>query len=110
MMRGTIQCGAGPTEKGVIGEATPVWLEESRKERYVAGSMYTHSATDVHESRPAPGTVTLVMRTFDQPDTEHARVYWPAGTDWVSAEPRPAHPLEVQEVCNYAYNMYFRSV
>lgn len=62
-------------------------------QRIAAGYRYTQKAIDVHETNAVAGTVTIVTRKFKE-DTEHARVFFPLGTDWVSAEPRRATPAE----------------
>jgi hypothetical protein len=68
-------------------------IVESRT--YFPGEMYSRKATDLHESIPADGTITLIRRRFNE-DTEHAWVCFPIGTEWVSAEPRKATPEEVE--------------
>lgn len=70
-------------------------------ETYSAGDTYRQSATEIHETLYADGCVTLNQR---QPvgDGDHARVFWPAGTDWVDAMPREATPVEVAAVTENA--------
>lgn len=63
-------------------------------EVYKAGDEYHQHATEIHKSFYSDGTVTLNERTRVG-DGEHARVFWPFGTDWVDAEPRPATEEEV---------------
>lgn len=77
-----------------LGCALPVRLTKYSSVRYRAGESYAEQREWLHESRPEPGTVTIVTRKFYQ-DTEHARVCYPLGTEWVSAEPRPATEEEV---------------
>jgi len=67
-------------------------LEPKWREHYGAGDMYTQRADEIHETMFEDGAVTLNERVGD---TEHARVFWPYGTDWVDAIPRPATWEEV---------------
>lgn len=50
------------------------------------------------------GTVTLNERIGD---TEHARVFWPYGTDWVDAIPRPATREEVSDAVLNSLRRWF---
>lgn len=94
----TIQCGLGACVHGPMIDVRLI----KRGDLTVGDSLgvigyqtsYTRFRSAIHESRPEPGTVTIVERQFDD-DTEHAYVYWPIGTQWVSAEPRPATSAEV---------------
>lgn len=90
-----IRCGTGG---GVFGEPSPVRLQKVEAPAIgitkATGSVYRHESTAIHRSEPANGTVTIVRRTF-KTDTEHARVFFPLGTEWVSAEPRQATVEEV---------------
>lgn len=55
----------------------------------------------MHETKYARGTVTLNDRT---PPTKAytARVFWPAGTEWVDAMPRRATKQEVLDAVSAA--------
>lgn len=70
-------------------------------EFYIGGDSYQQAPIEVHRSMPQDGTVTLLERPMGPP-LEEAIVYWPRGTAWVSAEPRPAESWEVQKVVDYA--------
>lgn len=61
-------------------------------EHYLPGDVYHQRASEIHETKFKDGAVTLNERVGD---TEHARVFWPFGTDWVDAIPRPATRDEV---------------
>lgn len=88
----TIKTGeGGGMEKGLISRCR---LIPQRPELYKAGDVYSQDADEIHETIFADGTVTLNERRRVG-DGEHARVFWPAGTDWVDAEPRPATRNEV---------------
>ena len=65
-------------------------------ETYTGGDTYEQRANEIHRSLPARGTVTLNERTRVG-DGEHARVFWPAGEEWVDAKPRKA---TVDEICS----------
>lgn len=83
-------------DKAPEGEASPAWLRRLGVERVVAGSWYTQDAADVHESRPMPGTVTLIQRQRGE-DTGYG-VYYPAGGH-VGAGERPATAIEIRHAC-----------
>lgn len=102
-MMSKIQCGPGG---GIRSTPEFVQLVEDSPEYYFSGDTYKQAADEIHKSVPQPGTVTIIERTF-KPDTEHARVFWPAGTDWVSAEPRTASPDEVETITAYALEHWF---
>jgi hypothetical protein len=89
-----IQCGAGGCAKT---EPAPCALTERSIENLGPTEIYRQIADEIHKSVPDDGTITLIERTF-KADTEHARVFWPEGEKWVSAEPRPATPEEVNAI------------
>ncbi len=70
-------------------------------EHYSTGDVYEQKAEEIHNSIPARGTVTLNAR-IRIGDGEHARVFWPADTDWVDAKPRPAARREIGAACALA--------
>lgn len=92
-----IRCGTGGgIDKACnVGGPEPRTLVPWSPFRYTAGQRYDQMASDVHETHALAGTVTIITRKF-QADTEHARVFFPLGTEWVSAEPRPANAGEVR--------------
>lgn len=94
----SILCGEGG---GLVGEPTPVHLVPDPLELYVPGSTYQQHAHEIHDSMPEDGTVTVIKRSFLN-DVDHANVYWPAGEEWVSAEPRRATPTERNSICDRA--------
>lgn len=96
--RQTIKTGEGG---GLCGEAVPVVLHPKRAETYGRGDWYEQDANEIHRSIPQDGTVTLMERT-QGPPLEEASVYWPRGTSWVSAEPRPPLTWQIEEVIQYA--------
>jgi hypothetical protein len=78
-----------------------VGLNAKPTEVYQAGDQYSQQPEEVHLSEPAPGTVTVVhQRRTTDPDS--ARVFWPAGTNWGSAEPRRATSMEIIQFVNSA--------
>lgn len=79
---------------GLIGAPEPVRLVSRKQETYHAGDTYSQLAPEFHESLPAPGTVTVITRSFHA-DRDTATVCWREG-DWVSAEPRPATREEIE--------------
>ncbi|MNU33630.1 hypothetical protein D3C71_221930 [compost metagenome] len=84
----------------VVGEDTPVWIRRLGLERVRAGAWYFQEPQEVHESRPAPGTVTLIQRQRVGEDV--ARTFYPRGAQWVSGEPRAATNAEVVHACEGA--------
>lgn len=98
-----ILCGNGGC---VMGEVSEVGLWTPGEEVYGEGFSYSQSASEIHRSEPADGTVTIITRTFlDDPD--HANVFWRQGEEWVSAEPRPATPEEVKAITGNALRIWF---
>jgi hypothetical protein len=85
-----IKCGEGG---GPVGDPEEVSLKRGELESYGPGETYSQPSFHIHESFPTPGSVTLVTRVFSG-DEEHANVYF-RGTEWGSAEPRPATAFEV---------------
>jgi hypothetical protein len=87
----TITTGINSTlEKSPIDHCV---LEPWDNEYYKPGDTYRQRASEIHETKFMDGAVTLNERVGD---TEHARVFWPYGTDWVDAKPREATPEEVR--------------
>lgn len=98
-----ILCGPGG---GLVDEPYNVRLEVRTEREYLGGTSYMQRATDLHETIPEQGTVTTVTRNF-LPDTEHAYVCWPLGTEWGTAEPRPATREEIRTAAAYALERWF---
>ena len=97
-MRSIIATGEGG---GLVGQPREVWLAAHETEFYTAGSTYDQRAEEIHRSIPIDGTVTVLERQMGPP-LEETLVYWPRGTNWVSAEPRPATAAEVARSVQYA--------
>lgn len=98
-----IVCGSGG---GMTSEPSkPVRLMAPFTHTFTTGRSYRHVATDIHESIPRSGTVTVIHRTF-RPDTEHAFVYVKRGKPWVSAEPRRATLDEVRSMALLALDRW----
>jgi hypothetical protein len=73
-------------------------------ESYLPGDTYSQRADEIHQTLFADGTVTLNERIGD---TERARVFWPYGTDWVDAIPRPATGPEVADAVLQSLRKWF---
>lgn len=89
---------------GLTGELERVLLYADSPEYYRAGEMYEQKPEEVHRTIAEPGTVTLLERP-QGPPLEEASVFWPWGTNWVSAEPRPVDQNNlyiVQQVVEWA--------
>ena len=79
-----------------------------RQKLYHTGMTYTQKWFELHKSEPTSGTVTLVTRTFVAENHDFARVYYPTGQTWVSAEPRPATNEEVEAFTQKALEKWNR--
>lgn len=99
----TIQCGAMAC---TMTEPKPVSLVDEAAEVYGEGATYAQHKSEIHCSQPTNGTVTVIERTFGQ-DTEHARVFWPAGEQWVDAKPRAATVDEVLAMSRQSLERWF---
>lgn len=101
--RQLLQCGPGGCLKG---EPDVVRLGPLREKTYGEGKSYREQAEQIHSTRALRGTVTIVRREF-KADRDHAHVFWPVGTEWGSAEPRPATAEEVAAITGYALARWF---
>lgn len=86
---------------GLVGAPRDVTLRFDEPEFYRSGSTYRQSAKEIHRTIPMDGTVTLMERQMGPP-LEETLVFWPRGTKWVSAEPRPVTDAERDMVIEYA--------
>lgn len=84
-----------------------VRLVSQPAEMYERGSTYLQTCDEVHLSDPEDGCVTL-NRRFDRLRDDVAQVFWPVGTQWVSAEPRVAEPAEVVAIVGRALEEWNR--
>lgn len=82
-----------------------IMLRSFSPEFYVEGEEYNQLHSEIHVSEPCDGTVTLNERQRVGEDI--ANVYWPKGTEWVSAEPRPAKLHEVRDITEAALKKWF---
>lgn len=98
-----ILCGEGG---GLCDAPRPVGLRAMLPEEYVSGDTYRQLWWEIHRSEPMDGTVTCVKREFTS-DPDHAYVFWPAGEEWVTAEPRPATEEEVLALTENALEKWF---
>lgn len=99
--RSAIKAGEGG---GVIGAAEQVMLVRSHHPEVVApGHFYKQRAEEIHHTDYEDGTVTLCDRTLaDTRNKDFALTYWPVGSEWGSAEPRPATAKEIKRITNKA--------
>jgi hypothetical protein len=108
MMRQSILCGIGGGLQEEPSAAVPITLYEQPEERIIAGQVYKQRADEIHRSRPLCGTVTIVTR-HNTADADYADVFWPEGTEWITAEPRPASPEEVYDILTNSLDTWFTS-
>lgn len=95
---------------GLEGEPVPVWLVPDNVELVYPRNTYGQRREEIHASYPINGTVTLCDRVVPpESDKDRALVYWEAGNQWVSAEPRAASEWQVQEACQVALCMMLSS-
>jgi len=95
-----ILCGVGGHP---VGDRMDARLLTRLDTTYFTGQSYRRTAEQLHETSASEGAVTLVTRSF-RSDPDHARVLFPFGTEWVSAEPRPATRDEVGAITVAALN------
>ena len=89
------------------------WKEEAKVTRlfalppdnYYEGGQYTQRPAEIHETDAMDGTVTFMRKTPTA--DESARVFWPVGTEWGSAEPRRATPEEVRDITQFSLDRWF---
>ena len=98
----TIQTGEGG---GMLGRESSTFLAEMAAEVYFPGASYAQTPEEIHLSDPLNGTVTLVARPEGE-GAKTARVFWPVGEEWVSAEPRPPTLKEVNTICSAALEVW----
>lgn len=99
----TLRCGEGCE---LLGEPAAVTLRVVSEERIRESESYSRIRSEIHESFPEDGTVTLVTRRFEG-DPDLANVFYPRGGKWMSAEPRPAEQLEVLQMASRALERWF---
>jgi hypothetical protein len=80
-------------------------LRAHAPEFYTEGEEYKQAHSEIHISDPVDGTVTVNERHRVGDDI--AYVYWPKGTEWVSAEPRTALLDEVESITQNALRLWF---
>jgi hypothetical protein len=83
-MRSLLKTGEGG---GLVGEPTECKLSLIDNKFYTAGQSYSQEPEEIHRTQAQDGTVTLLERP-QGPPLQETYTYWPAGTAWISAEPR----------------------
>lgn len=91
---------------GLIGHPERVRLFVRVMEPLLEGDIYFQRASEVHQSLPLRGTVT-VMRRDKGGSGETARVFWPIAKSWGSAEPRRATDEEILKASENALQAWF---
>lgn len=101
-MRSRLKTGEGG---GLVGEPEALFLLPKVPEIYTAGESYNQHRDEIHRTIAQDGTVTLLER--DQgPPLEEAFTYWPQGGAWVSAEPKPVEPWQLEMVIKHALALW----
>lgn len=98
----TIQPGVGLK---VLAEDSPVYLADAGTDVVYAGQVYQQRADEIHASNPEIGTVTLIQR--ERVGADVARTFYPIGSEWGTAEPRPATRAEIKTITEYALRRWF---
>lgn len=101
IMTGIASNVGGPGEGGVAPQFD-AWLRVAEIQRMSAGATYGMAADEVHMTEYTPGCVTINRRIVREGTGEHADVFWPYGTDWISAKPRIADGREVLKYTSLA--------
>jgi hypothetical protein len=86
---------------GLVGSPEVVNVFAQVPEHYIRGQSYEQQPEEIHRTIAQDGTVTLIERP-QGPPLEEALVYWPAGTEWVSAEPRVPEKWQLANAIEYA--------
>lgn len=84
-----------------LEQPEPWRLRRQPTETYQPSATYHQDAPEIHESLPSRGCVTVVRRTFSRP-RDIATSLYRRTPEWVSAEPRPATPAEVEHFTRLA--------
>lgn len=100
-MFATIKAGEGCHFKH---EPRPIILKRGYNEEYWPGDSYEQDPSEIHESIPMNGTITIMVKEPTE-DGESARVFWPEGEQWGSAEPRAATQSEVIDIVGNAVRL-----
>lgn len=92
-----IKSNVGGPGKGGVAPQFEAWVIEHATRSMQAGEHYFMDSTAVHETQYTPFCVSLNRRVIAPGDTgEHADVFWPHDTKWVSAKPRLARTRETR--------------
>lgn len=104
-VRQQLFCGPGGC---INGEPEDIILHKGLKasETCFPGDCYSQSKDQIHYTTAEDCTVTLVERKF-QGDRDNANIYRKGGLPFVSAEPRPATPEEVDLVVGQTLQKWF---
>ena len=72
---------------------------------FTAGDQYHQLASELHDSRQLPGTVTIIRRTFTA-DASELSVCNREPTAWVSGQSRPAALADVKRIVATALELF----
>lgn len=80
----------------IVEEPKRIWLRALPPEHYGPGDTYSQEPREVHETKAQGVCITMMQKL--PTGTDLARVFWPLGEKWGSAEPRKATPEEVAAI------------
>lgn len=81
-----LKCGPKGAEKQTeISAPERVCLHRYPDEVFEEGDAYSQTASEIHESFPEDGTITLVHKQYDPARDDSAYVFYPAGGRWGDA-------------------------
>lgn len=85
---GKITCGISNSPStifpGLNGEPEIITLHPNEAEIYAPGDTYFQAPSEIHDTRAADGTITVIERGDASDDCE-ASVFWPVGSPWGDA-------------------------
>lgn len=96
-MEGQIDC---VNFQGMSSWTKKTWLHGMTPEVYTAGMRYEQEPDEIHATTAIDGTVTVMRRSPPVGDGT-ARIFWPAGTEWVDAT-RKLRGKEIMEATGLA--------
>lgn len=100
VLRAGVGCEVQDTQETLLSPCKP--------ELYVEGDTYSQEPDEIHQTIAQRGTVTIMTQTRVKGENENlARVFWPKGQEWGTAEPRLAKDYEISAASQIALKTWF---